>query len=122
MVERVGYWQEQQVAVAREHGQVLFTLSGQRTLVTDDNGQAAWAQYFSRAAQGQAEAVGLGHGFGVQRLVDLGQTVEQLQQALLAAPRLDFVGVVVAEHQPADAVVVPQCGPAEQGRGLGRQH
>jgi hypothetical protein len=44
----------------------------------------------------------------------LHQAVEQLQQALLAAARLDFVVLVVAEHQPADAVVVAQRGPADQ--------
>lgn len=97
---------------------VLFHLGGERALIADHDGQAAGAQHFAGAAQGRAEAVGPGRGLGVQRLVDLGQAVEQLQQALLAAPGLDFVVFVVAEHQPADAVVVAQRGPAEQRRSL----
>ncbi|MNH14852.1 hypothetical protein D3C79_744530 [compost metagenome] len=58
----------------------------------------------------------------MQRLIDSGQAVEQLQQALFAASWLDFIMLVVAEHQAADAVVVAQRGPADQGRCLGSKH
>lgn len=79
-------------------------------------------QHFAGAAQGDVEVVALGLGLGVQRLVDPRQAVEQLQQALLAAPWLDFIVLVVAEHQAADAVVVAQRGPADQGGGLGGKY
>ncbi|MCY1423219.1 hypothetical protein D9M71_389270 [compost metagenome] len=122
VVERVGQRQQEQVAVARQQAQLLFHRRAQGTLVADDDRQAARAQHFAGATQGDAKAVGLGYGFGMQRLVDPGQAAEQLQQALLAAPRFDFVVLVVAEHQAADAVVVAQGGPADQRRGLGGEH
>ena len=58
----------------------------------------------------------------MQSLVGARQAIEQLQQALLAAPWLDFVVLQVAEHQAADAVVMAQGGPADQAGGLGGEH
>ena len=58
----------------------------------------------------------------MQGLVGARQAIEQLQQALLAAPCLDFVVLLIAEHQAADAVVMAQCGPADQAGGLGGGH
>ncbi len=106
----------------RQQTQLLFGAVGQRAFVANDDGQTARAQHFPRAAQGHAEGIAIRLALAVQRLINLDQAVEQLQQALLAAPRLDFVVLVVAEHQSADAVVVPQRGPADQRRDLRRQH
>lgn len=106
----------------RQQAQLLLGGVAQGALVADHDHQAARAQHFAATAQGGAEGVALGFGFTVQRLIDPHQAVEQLQQALFAAPWLDLVVVVVAEHQAADPVVVAQGGPADQARGLGGEH
>ena len=49
---------------------------------------------------------GVGLALRAERLVGAGQQVEQLQQALLAAPWFDLVMFVVGEHQAADTVAV----------------
>nr|GEX69762.1 hypothetical protein [Tanacetum cinerariifolium] len=110
------------VAVARQQGQLLLGGIGQRALVAKDDRQAARAHDLTRAAQRYPERVAVGSGLGVQRLIDPHQPVQQLQQALLAASGFDFVVLVVTEHQPADAIVVPQRGPSHQRRGLRGEH
>ncbi len=58
----------------------------------------------------------------MQRLIDPHQAVEQLQQALFAASRLDLVVFVIAKYQPADPVIVFQRRPADQRGRLSREY
>ncbi len=122
VVERIEQRQQQQVDVARQQAQLLLGGIVQGPLVAEDHREAAGPQHFACPAQREAERFGIAGAFRVQLAVGPGQPVQQLQQALLAAPWLDFLLLAAAEHQPADPVVVAQRGPADQARGLGREH
>src|SRR5690606_14785218 len=94
----------------------------QRAFVADDYRQAARAQYFASSSQCHAECLGAAELAGSQLRVGAGQAVKQQQQALLAAPWLDLLMLVLAEDQPANTIVVAQGGPADQACSLCRKY
>src|SRR5690606_27560984 len=70
----------------------------------------------------QAECFGAAELAGSQLRVGPRQAVKQQQQALLAAPWLDLVLLVLAEDQPANTIVVAQRSPADQACSLCRKY
>jgi hypothetical protein len=107
--------------MTRQQAELLFGGIGQGALVAENHRQAAGAQHFSRPAQCHAERLRIERALGMQPVVGLRDAIKQLQQALLAAPWLDFL-LLATEYQTADPVVVAQRCPADEGRGLGSQH
>ena len=108
--------------MAGQQAQLLFGCVGEGALVANHDYQAAGPQDFLGTDQCHAQGIAVRLHLGVQGLIDPHQTVEQLQQALFTASRLDFVMFVVAEHQSAHAVVVAQRCPTDQAGGLGGQY
>ncbi len=107
--------------MAREQAELLLGGIGEGALVAENHRQTARTQHFPCPAQGHAEGVWVDRVVWLQAIVGAGDAIQQLQQALLAAARLDFL-TLIAEHQPADAIIVAERRPADQARRLRRQH
>src|SRR5690606_17117943 len=108
--------------MSAEQTQLLFGGLAQGPFVADDDSQTAGAQHFAGAAQGQAEGIGVHYLLAFELAIGAYQTVEQLQQALLAASGFYLVVFAVAKNKPAHTIVMGQRRPANQARNLRGQH